>query len=80
MSEDRTLLVIGRDGKTTVVTGWRAALLAAGALLGGVAALIIAAILFVGVAATIGAVLLVVIPAALIVAGVGALLGRAKQP
>lgn len=80
MSEDRTLLVVERNGKATVVTGWRAVLLAAAALLGGVAALVIAAILFVGIAATIGAILLVTIPAALIVAGVSAILGRRRQP
>lgn len=76
MSEQRPVLVVQRNGQTTVVTGWRALLLAAGALLSGLAALVFLAFIFLGLAITIGAVLLVAIPAAIGIAIAGALMGR----
>lgn len=76
MHEDKPLIVVERNGQTTVVTGWRAWLLALGALLSGVAALVFLGFVFLGLAVTVGAVLLVVVPAAILVAVAGALLGR----
>ena len=76
MSEERPVLVVERNGRATVVTGWRAMLLAAGALLGGLAALAFLAVVFLGIAVTLGAVLLVAVPVAIILAAVGALAGR----
>jgi hypothetical protein len=76
MSEQRPVLVVERNGQTTVVTGWRALLLAVGALLSGLAALVFIAFIFLGIAITVGAVLLVAIPAAIGIAIAGALMGR----
>ncbi len=80
MSEERPVFVVERNGSTTVVTGWRAMLLAAGALLGGLVALFFLAFVFLGVALTLGAVLLIALPVALILAAIGALVGRRGQP
>jgi hypothetical protein len=56
------MLVIQRNGQTTVITGWRAWLLGGVALAG--TALLLAAITFVmvGVAVTLGVVLMIVLP------------------
>ncbi|MFA5900162.1 MAG: hypothetical protein WC829_13750 [Hyphomicrobium sp.] len=76
MREDRSLIVVEKNGQTTVVTGWRAVLLAVGALLGALAAFIFLAFIFFGIALTVGAVLLVVVPAAIIVGVLGSLFRR----
>lgn len=76
MDEQRRMLVVERNGRTTVVTGWRAWLLAAFAMLSGLATLVLLAFIFFGVAMAVGAVLLIAIPAAIIVAIVTALFGR----
>lgn len=70
------MIVITRNGKTTVLTGWRAWLAGAGALV--VAWLVLAMIAFVvvGVAITIGAILLLAIPAAIVVAFFGSMMRR----
>jgi hypothetical protein len=70
------MLVVEKDGKTTVVTGWRAWLLALGAVIGAAAALAFLAFVFLGIALTIGAVLLVVVPAAIIVTIISGLFSR----
>ncbi len=59
------MIVITRNGRTTVLTGWRAWL--AGAAIFTVATLLFAVIAFVllGVAITVGAVLLIVVPVAI---------------
>jgi hypothetical protein len=56
------MIVIERDGRTTVVSGWRAWLLGAAAFI--LSTLVLAFVLFVllGVAVTVGAVLLIVVP------------------
>ncbi len=56
------MIVIQRNGQTTVVTGWRAWLLGAAAF--AVVSVVLALVFFVvlGVAITVGAVLLIVIP------------------
>jgi len=62
------MLIISRDGKTTVVTGWRAWL--AGAVLGLVAAVVLVplAALLLGLTLTIAAFLLFVVPLAIMLA------------
>ena len=70
------MLVVEKNGKTTVVTGWRAWLIAFGAVSGTVLVLALLAFLFLGIALTVGAILLVVLPAAIIVALISALASR----
>lgn len=55
------MLVIQRNGRTTVITGWRAW------LLGVAVALLLGVLAFValGIAVTVGAVLLIVVPIAI---------------
>lgn len=79
MAEDRPVLIVERNGRSTVVTGWRAMLLAAGAMLSGLAALVFLAFLFLGIALTVGAVLLIAVPVAIVLAAVGALVGRGGE-
>ena len=59
------MIVISRNGRTTVLTGWRAWLVGAAAFV--VLSLLFAVIAFVllGVAVTVGAVLLIVVPIAI---------------
>ncbi len=79
MSEERPVFVVERNGRATVVTGWRAMLLTAGALLSGLFALVFVAFVFLGIALTVGAVLLIALPVALVLAAVSALMGRRGQ-
>jgi hypothetical protein len=67
------MIVIRRNGKTTVLTGWQAWLAGAAAFL--VATLLIAVVTFVafGVALTLSAVLLIVVPVAVGVALIASL-------
>ncbi len=62
------MIVISRNGQTTIVTGWRAWLLGSAAI--GLAWLVLAAIMFIwiGAAVTLAAILLLAIPAVLIAA------------
>jgi len=80
MAEDRPVLIVERNGRSTVVTGWRAMPLAAGAMLSGLAALVFLAFLFLGIALTVGAVLLIAVPVAIVLAAVSALAGRGRAP
>lgn len=72
------MIVITRNGKTTVVTGWPAWLMGAVAIL--FAWLVLAGIAFVvvGAALTLGLVLLLAIPAIALAAGLGSLLNKRK--
>jgi len=70
------MLVVEKNGQTTVVSGWRAWLLALGVVLGAVAALGFLAFIFLGIALTIGAVLLVAVPVVIGFAIIGSLFGR----
>ena len=70
------MIVVEKNGRTTVVSGWRAWLLALGVVLGAVALLGFLAFVFLGLALTVGAVMLVVLPIAIGGAIVGSLLGR----
>jgi len=76
MQDKHPLLVIEKNGRTTVVTGWRALLLAVGTMLGGIAALVFLGFVFLGIALTVGTVLLVVVPAAILVALITSLFRR----
>jgi hypothetical protein len=68
------MLVIERNGRTTVVTGWRAWLL--GGLIFAGLTLLLAVVAFVvlGLAITVGAVLLIALPVAIGVAILASLL------
>jgi hypothetical protein len=55
--------VITRNGKTTVVEGWRAWFLSAGLLAGFWLLFVLVFILFIGASLTIGLLLLLLIPA-----------------
>lgn len=70
------MIVIERNGKQVVLTGWRA-------WLAGAAALVVVSIIFallavflLGFALTIGTIILIMIPAVVIVALLGALFGK----
>ena len=70
------MLVITRNGKTTVLTGWRAWLAGAVALLGTWLALAIIAFVLIGVAVTVGAALVILVPAIIVVAIVASFVRR----
>jgi len=70
------MLVIENNGKTTVVSGWRAWVMALGVVLSVVAVVGFLGFIFLSVALTIGAVLLIAVPVAIGFAIVGALFGR----
>ena len=59
------MIVITRNGKTTVVTGWRAWLIGAIAFVAACGLLFLIAFVMLGVAITVGAVLLIVVPVAI---------------
>lgn len=58
------MIAITRNGKTTVITGWRAWLVGAAAFAGLTVLLFLIVFLMAGVAITVGAVLLIVVPVA----------------
>ena len=58
------MIVITRNGRTTVITGWRAWLVGASAFAGLTVLLFLIVFLMAGVAITVGAVLLIVVPVA----------------
>ena len=70
------MLVVEKNGRTTVVSGWRAWLLAFGLVLGAIAAFFLLAFVFLGVALTIGAVVLVALPVMIGIALIGSLVSR----
>ena len=70
------MFVITRNGKTTVLTGWRAWLAGAVALLGTWLALAIIAFVLIGVAVTVGAALVILVPAIIVVAIVASFVRR----
>jgi hypothetical protein len=71
------MIVITRNGKTTVVTGWRAWLVSVAVFVAAVALLFVIAFVVLGVAITAGAVLLIVVPVA---AGVAILASLFRSP
>jgi hypothetical protein len=73
------MLVIQRNGRTTVVTGWRAWLLAGPILVGLTLLLAVIAFAVLGLAITVSAVLLIVLPIAIGVAILASLLQRGPR-
>ena len=70
----RRVIVITRNGRTIVITGWRAWLTGVGAALLAWFALAVIVFALVGVAISVGVVLLLLIPAIVIVSVVGSLM------
>jgi uncharacterized membrane protein len=68
------MLVIQRNGRTTVITGWRAWVLGAGLFAALTLLLAVIAFVALGLAITVGAVLLIVVPVAIGVAILASLL------
>jgi hypothetical protein len=66
--EGWNMIVITRNGHTTVITGWRAWLIGIAAFVAATALLLVIAFVMLGVAITAGAVLLIVVPVAIGVA------------
>ena len=62
------MIVVTRNGRTTVVTGWRALLVGVVVFLAAMALLLVIAFVILGMAITVGAVLLIVVPVAVGVA------------
>ncbi len=58
------MIVITRNGRATVLTGWRAWLVGAAVFCAAVVVLALIAFVVLGVAVTVGAVLLIVVPVA----------------
>jgi hypothetical protein len=75
--EGRRMIVIARNGKTTVITGWRSWLIGAAVFIAATALLFLIAFLMLGVAITVGAVLMIVVP---VVAGVALLASLLRSP
>jgi hypothetical protein len=71
------MIVITRNGRATVVTGWRAWLASVAVLVAAVVFLFVIAFVVLGVAITVGAVLLIVVP---IAAGVAILASLFRSP
>lgn len=61
------MIVISRNGRTTIITGWRAWLLSAAAFAVAWLLLIGLALIWVGASLTIGVLLLLAVPALLVV-------------
>lgn len=59
------MIVIQRNGQTTVITGWRAWLIGAALFVGVTLSMALIAFVLLGVAVTVGAVLLIVVPVAI---------------
>jgi hypothetical protein len=62
------MIVITRNGHTTVYTGWRAWLITAAASVAAALALVIVAFLILGIAVTLATLLLFVVPLAIVFA------------
>jgi hypothetical protein len=73
------MIVITRNGKTTVVTGWRAWLMATIAFVAACSLLFLFAFVMLGVAITVGAVLMIVVPVAIGLALIASLF-RPRSP
>jgi hypothetical protein len=69
------MIVITRNGETTVLTGWREWLVKIVVFMAAILLFAIIAFLMFGLAVTVGAIALVVIPAVIIVALLGSMFG-----
>ncbi|HWK34400.1 MAG TPA: hypothetical protein VNR51_12065 [Hyphomicrobium sp.] len=72
------MLVVQRNGQTTIISGWKAWLMGLGLVLSAIAGFVLLAFLLIGIAITIGALLLVIVPAAIALTLLGAV--RRRQP
>jgi hypothetical protein len=70
------MIVVTRNGKTTVITGWRAWLIGVAISLAATAFLFVIAFVMLGVAISVGAVLLIVVPVVVGVAILASLFRR----
>ncbi|MGE0627421.1 MAG: hypothetical protein AB7O43_06305 [Hyphomicrobiaceae bacterium] len=70
------MIVITRNGRTQVLTGWREWLFLAGLFIVSWLALALIALVFIGMALTVGILFLLVVPAVIIVAALSGLLRR----
>jgi hypothetical protein len=73
------MLVIQRNGRTTVITGWRAWVLGAAAFLAATLLMALIAFVVLGVAITAGALLLIALPVAIGVAILASLLPSRRR-
>lgn len=73
-----SMIVFTRNGKTTVLTGWKAWLASAAAFVVAWAVLALVAFIVVGVGLTVGIFLLLAIPALIGVALIASALGRGR--
>ena len=73
------MIVITRNGKTTVYNGWQAWLLAGVAIMVAWLLFAMIAFVFVGVAITVGIAMLLLVPALLVVSLFGVVMGRARH-
>ena len=72
----RRVIVITKNGRTVVITGWRAWLTGFGAMLLAWFALAVIVFALVGVAISVGVILLLLIPAIVIVSIIGSLMRK----
>jgi hypothetical protein len=70
------MIVITRNGRTTVITGWREWLVRAVVFVAAMLVLAILVFVMLGLAVTLGAIAMIVIPAAIIVALLGSMFSR----
>jgi hypothetical protein len=70
------MIVIQKNGKTTVITGWQAWLIGAAVFVGVTALLWFIAFIMLGVAITVGAVLMIVVPVAIGIALIASVFRR----
>ena len=71
-------IIIQRNGKTTVITGWRAWLIGLVMFVAGVLVLSFAVFVMLGIAITVGAVLAIVLPVAIGVALIASIFNRRR--
>jgi hypothetical protein len=72
------MIVIQRNGQTTVITGWQAWLIGAAAFVVATALVAVFAFVWLGIALTVGALLLIAVPVAIGIALIGSALGRGR--
>jgi len=70
------MIVIERNGETTVITGWREWLVRAVVFFSALLLFGVIVFLMLGLAVTLGAVLMIVIPAVVVVALLGSMFSR----
>jgi hypothetical protein len=73
------MIIITRNGQTTVITGWREWLIRIVIFVAAVLLLAVIAFLVLGFAITIGAILMIIVPAAIIVALLGSLFSGPRR-